>query len=749
MELYTFMLIILFGTAIADLVVGVANDAVNFLNSAVGSKAASRRVIMIIAGLGVLLGTTFSSGMMEIARKGIFNPELFVFHEVMIIFLAVMLTDILLLDLYNTFGLPTSTTVSIVFEILGGSVAIAAIKIAKSGEGLFTILNYINTAKVIAIIGGIGLSIVFAFVFGSLIQFITRLIFTFNYEKVFKRVGAIYCGIALSIITYFIIVKGAKGSSLLTDENSEWIMAHISHIMLFSFLAWTVIWQILISFTKINVLKVIVLMGTFALALSFAANDLVNFIGAPLAGLGAYQISLANRGSDPLSLTMEALRNPVHTNTLILLASGAVMVATLWLSRKARTVTKTEVSLGRQDEGVERFESSALSRGIVRMSIALYEVIRKITPQSIQAKISERIDPERFKPKRAKDEEPPAFDLLRAAVNLIVASALISFGTSLKLPLSTTFVTFMVAMSTSFSDKAWGRESAVYRVTGVLTVIGGWFFTAFMAFSTCFIFALFIYYVKLPAILILLGFGLYFLLRTARVHRKRENDFQRREIEMGTEITAVDSIARIMARIGNFISRVGESVDSCYDGLIHSKRKKLKQTLKQVDKLINDSEGIVSEIIKCLKTSPEYDSDNVPRYSRKIGAIQIINANLSSLAYKCFTHIDNNHKAPDHEQATELMEVNKLFGEMVRDSLRILEESKLDEIKYFNRSVITLKNSIRQFDKNQMKRIRSGKSKPRQSLLFVSTLSRIERIAEQVLNLVKLYSESVDGKTSK
>jgi len=749
MELYTFILVILFGTAIADLIVGVSNDAVNFLNSAVGSKAASRRVIMIIAGLGVLFGTTFSSGMMEIARKGIFNPELFVFHEVMIIFLAVMLTDILLLDLYNTFGLPTSTTVSIVFEILGGAVAIAVIKIARSGEGIFTILNYINTAKVIAIIGGIGLSIVFAFIFGSMIQFITRLIFTFNYEKTFKRYGSIYCGIALSIITYFILVKGAKGSSLLSDQDSKWIMYHMSQILLFSFIIWTVIWQILISFTKINVLKIIVLIGTFALALAFAANDLVNFIGAPLGALGAYRISLANPGSDALSLTMEALRNPVRANTLILLFAGAVMVVTLWLSRKARTVTKTEVSLGRQDEGIERFESSALSRGIVRMSIALFEIVRKITPQWIQDRIAERIDPEKFKPKRTADGEPPAFDLLRAAVNLMVASALVSFGTSLKLPLSTTFVTFMVAMSTSLSDKAWGRESAVYRVTGVLTVIGGWFFTAFMAFSACFTFTLFIYYVKLPAILILLGFGIYFLLRTARVHKRRETDFQRRESELEIEAVDVDSVTRIMQKIGKFVSSVGESVDDCYDGLIQSRRKKLRQTTKQVATLMNDSEGIISDIIKCLKTSSEYDSDTVPRYSRKIGAIQIINANLSSLANKCFIHIDNNHKAPDQTQASELMEVNKLFGEIIGASLKVFDDKNFAGIKNLSKSLTSLKDTIRQYDKNQMKRIKGGKTKSRQSLLFVSTLSRAERIAEQVVNLVNLYGESIGEKARK
>lgn len=748
MELYIFILIILFGTALADLIVGVSNDAVNFLNSAIGSKVARRRTIMIIAGLGVLFGTTFSSGMMEVARKGIFNPEYFVMHEVMIIFLAVMLTDILLLDLYNTFGLPTSTTVSIVFEIFGGAVAIGLIKIMKNGQGASSLLEYINTANVIKIISGIGLSVVFAFFFGALIQFITRLIFTFDYKKAFKRYGAIYCGLALTIISFFILIKGAKGSSLITQESQDWILSHMREFLLFSFIVWTIIWQIIISFTKINVLKIIVLIGTFALALAFAANDLVNFIGAPLGALGAFRIGNAT-GGNPLEITMEALRNPVRANTWILLLAGIVMVITLWKSKKSRSVTKTEVSLGRQDEGFERFESSALARGIVRMGISLFEIVQKITPQSVQKWIRERTDPDKYQPEPASDGELPSFDLLRAAVNLIVASALVSFGTSLKLPLSTTFVTFMVAMSTSLSDKAWGRESAVYRITGVLTVLGGWFFTAFMAFSTCFVFALFIYFVKLPAILILLGFGLFFLLRTARLHGKREKDFQRRENEPEIGMADQDSLTRIMLQIGKFVSDVGEVIDSCYNGLIEGKRKKLKQAYKQAEELNVGSEGIIRDIMKCLKTSPEYDSDTVPRYARKIGALQIINANLTSLTYKCFTHIDNNHKVPDQNQASELLEVNELIGEIIQDSRKVFEDKTFDGVKNFPKSINSLKDTIRQYDKNQMKRIKGGKSKSRQSLLFVSMLSRADRIAEQVVNLVNLYAESVGGKARK
>jgi len=519
--------------------------------------------------------------------------------------------------------------------------------------------------------------------------------------------------------------------------------------MIISFFAWTVIWQFIISFTKINVLKVIVLIGTFALALAFAANDLVNFIGAPLGALSSFKIGSAGGVSSP-HITMEALKNPVRANTWLLLFAGAVMVVTLWKSRKARTVTKTQIYLGRQEEGVERFESSVLARGIVRMGISLFEIYQKIIPQLIQKKISQRIDPERYEPQLAADGEVPAFDLLRAAVNLMVASALVSFGTSLKLPLSTTFVTFMVAMSTSFSDKAWGRESAVYRITGVLTVLGGWFFTAFMAFSTCFIFALFIYYVELPAILILLGFGVFLLIRSTRVHSKREKDFERRE-ERDQDIEAAngDSLAHIMLKISEFVSGVGATVDNCYSGLIQGKRKKLKQTCKQAEKLNVESEEIISDIIKCLKICPEYDSDAVPRYARKIGALQIINANLTSLTNKCFIHIDNNHKTPDQTQAPELMEVNKLLGEIIQDSLEVFEDKKFDGIKNFSKSLTFLKDTIRQYDKNQMKRIKAGKSKSRQSLLFVSMLSRVQRIAEQVVNLINLYAESIGGKVRK
>ncbi|MBN1348465.1 inorganic phosphate transporter [candidate division KSB1 bacterium] len=740
MEFYIFILVVLFFTALADLIVGVSNDAVNFLNSAVGSKAASRRTIMIVAALGVLVGTTFSSGMMEVARKGIFNPEYYVMHEVMIIFLAVMLTDILLLDLYNTFGLPTSTTVSIVFEILGGAVAIALVKVGFSME----LFQHINSVGVLKIISGIALSVIFAFIFGVSIQFITRTIFTFNYQRLFKRYGAIYCGIALTAISIFIVIKGAKGSSLVTPEIEKWIMSHIWQFILYSMLGWTVIWGLIIYFTKLNVLKIIVLIGTFALALAFAANDLVNFIGAPLGALSAYEIGTATPGTDPLSITMSALKNPVQAKTWILLLAGVVMVVTLWRSRKAQSVTKTEVGLGRQDEGVERFASSALSRGIVRIGISLFEVLKKITPKTIQQKISKRINPESFKLKPTDDGEVPAFDLLRAAVNLMVASALVSFGTSLKLPLSTTFVTFMVAMSTSLADKAWGRESAVYRVNGVITVIGGWFFTAFMAFSTCFLFAIFIYFGKLPAILVLIFFGFYFYFRTARLHRQREAEYARRDRKLSAQTGEVDALPRIMMDISEFISTTANVITQCCEGLTGGKRKELKEAKKRLKLVQIDSDAVVEDILFYLQTSRHEEKGAAPRYGRQIGAMQIIAANLSTLVTNSYDHIDNNHKAPDEEQAEELKHTTNLLIDLLQKASKALERRKFSNTNDIRKTLAELKETIRRLDKQQMKRIKKGKTKTRQSLLFVSSLGRLERIGEQVMSLVELYKESAE-----
>ncbi len=739
MEFYLFILIVLFATAVADLYVGVANDAVNFMNSAIGSKVGSRVAIMITASIGVFVGTTFSTGMMEVARKGIFNPELFTFHEVMIIFLAVMITDIILLDLYNTFALPTSTTVSLVFELVGGAVAMSWLKVQAAGGVFSDIFIYLNTGKIVTIVSSIGVSIILAFIFGVSIQFLTRLIFTFDYEKQFRRYGALYSAAGITAIVYFILVKGAKGSALISQEQSAWISDNMSLLLAGIFLGVTVIFQLFILLTRINVLKIVVFAGTFALALAFAANDLVNFIGSPMGALNAYQIASAE-GGDPNTMLMGGLREPVRANIWILLFAGTVMVATLWFSRKARAVTKTEVSLGRQEEGVERFSSSALARALVRMGVGFHDVYKRTAPLTLQRTISERLDASWSKLRPGDDGEMPAFDMLRAGVNLMVASALISVGTALKLPLSTTFVTFMVAMSTSLADKAWGRESAVYRVNGVIMVVGGWFFTAMLAFTACFTFTTAIYYGELPAILGLVFIGFFFYYRTNIIYTKREKDFERKEKKyLGIEAKDFELNSKELAE---FLVMVSGVIEDAYEGLIKGNRRVLRNAAFLAKNATEDSEKLISSILDVMRNATDEEKGITPRYGRKIASFQIITANLTSLTNGAFTYVDNNHTPLDDEQELELREVRTLVDGILRNASRMLAQGPLDEIAQVEEALLHLKRTIREFDRRQMKRIRLGKSKTRQSLVFIGTLNKAERIADQALVLLGLYRES-------
>ncbi len=490
---YLILIIILFALAVSDLIVGVSNDAVNFLNSAIGSGTTPRWLVFLVAGLGILVGSTFSSGMMEVARKGIFHPDMFVFSEIMIICIAVMITDVVLLDLFNTFGLPTSTTVSIVFELLGSAVAVSLIKISRQGGSFFDLSKYINSEKALAIIAGILISVIIAFIFGTIIQYISRLIFSFQFEKQLRYYGSVFGGSAISIITYFILIKGIEGSSFaeinLSSGQSveEWIRDNSISIMLYSLIGWSVVLQVFYWFFKIDILKIIVLVGTFALAMAFAGNDMVNFIGVPMAGYKAWQVWQSAGSSDPGSFTMEALSGQVNTSWHFLFLSGIIMFLTLYISKKARAVIDTSVNLGRQSEGAERFGSSMIARVIVRNSVQINKKIQRILPVPVKDFIQRK-----FTTIQAEPDEHlniPAFDKIRASVTLVVSSALIAFGTSLKLPLSTTYVTFLVAMGASLADRAWDRESAVYRISGVLTVIAGWFLTALVAFSVTALFA--------------------------------------------------------------------------------------------------------------------------------------------------------------------------------------------------------------------------------------------------------------------
>ena len=506
-SIYLGIVIFLFLLAIFDLTVGVSNDAVNFLNSAIGAKAASFKTIILIAAVGIFCGATMSNGMMEIARHGIFRPEAFHFNELMCIFLAVMVTDVVLLDIFNTLGMPTSTTVSMVFELLGGTFALAMLKIAAGPESL-TFAELLNTEKALTVILGIFLSVAIAFFFGTLVQYLSRIIFTFNYTTKLKWTIGLFGGIAVTAIIYFMLIKGIKDASFMTDAHKLWVKDNTLTIVGGCFVFFTVLMQIL-HWCKVNVFKVIVLLGTFALAMAFAGNDLVNFVGVPLAGFSSYTDFMANGNGVANDYLMGALNEPAKTPFIFLFLSGVIMVISLITSKKAQNVIKTSVDLSRQDDGNEMFGSSAIARSLVRSMTTLGNNISKIIPEKVKVWLDSRFN---------KDEailaNGAAFDLVRASVNLVLAGLLIALGTSLKLPLSTTYVAFMVAMGSSLADRAWGRESAVFRVTGVLSVIGGWFITAGAAFIICFFVTMIMYFGGMTAMVIMIGVAAFILIRS-------------------------------------------------------------------------------------------------------------------------------------------------------------------------------------------------------------------------------------------
>ena len=472
--LFLCIVIFLFLLAVFDLSVGVSNDAVNFLNSAIGSGAATYKRVLIVASIGVFIGAAMSNGMMDIARHGIFRPEHFSFYDLICIFMAVMVTDIILLDVFNSLGMPTSTTVSMVFELLGATFVVALIKMS-GGLGL-GFNDLLNTEKALSVILGIFLSVAIAFFFGTVVQFISRTIFSFNYRSNLKWKIGIFGGICATAIVYFLLIKGAKDLTFMTPDIKAWINAHTAIIILGCFGFFTLLMQLL-HVCGVNVLKVVVLMGTFSLAMAFAGNDLVNFIGVPLSGLASYQDYVANGGGDSTGFLMNSLNAPANTPIYFLIGAGVVMVVSLATSKKARNVTKTEIGLGSQQGGDEMFGSSRISRRLVRWTLSFLTWVRSVTPAGVRRWFSRR-----FNVDESQMESGASFDLVRGSVNLVLAGALIALGTSLKLPLSTTFVTFMVAMGTSLADRAWSRESAVFRITGVMSVIGGWFVTAGAAF---------------------------------------------------------------------------------------------------------------------------------------------------------------------------------------------------------------------------------------------------------------------------
>lgn len=739
-EIFVAAVGILILCAVFDLMVGVSNDAANFLNSSLGSKVAPRHVIMIIASLGILAGVTFSSGMMEVARKGIFHPQFFTMPELIGIFLAVMLTDILLLDMFNTFGLPTSTTVSIVFELLGAAVAMSVIKVVAAGKGLADVAEYINTAKAMLIILGILMSVIVAFLLGAVVQFISRLILTFEYTKTIRRYGALWGGVALASIVFFILIKGAKGASFLTPEQYSWIKSNAVTILIWTFAASAVMLQLLITVFRVNIFKPIILTGTFALAMAFAANDLVNFIGVPLAGLHAYKAAAAT--ADPMNVTMGVLSKKVATETYLLLIAGGIMVLTLWFSRKARTVSATEIGLGSQHEGIESFESTKLSRVLVRMVDSFFSGVSRIFPVKVSNFVNNRINPEKYVP--ADREEQQSFDLVRASVNLMVASAVISFATSLKLPLSTTYVTFMVAMGTSFSDRAWGRETAVYRVTGVITVISGWFMTAIIASSVAFVFANVIYWTDGIGVVFLLAFCIYVIMKTHRAHSRRSKEAEEARIFNLKKIKeASTSRVYTFEHMAYLLKEIRESLDVTFDALFAedvATLREQKKKIKQVQQWVNI---ITANIFKVLRLQQQKEQKATSyKYAQTIRRLQKLSDGHRDIVLRSYVHVSNHHKGLLPVQVRELKRVKECMLNILSEVEATFEQRQKFTPDVITQQILEIRSYADLFHGRQIERIQDESSKTRLSILFYAIVGNCIMLGKQNLKLLEIFEES-------
>lgn len=737
---YILMLIALAILAMVDLVVGVSNDAVNFLNSAIGSKAIAIRNIMIIASIGVFFGAITSSGMMEVARKGIFNPGMFMFQDIMFIFMAVMITDILLLDVFNTLGMPTSTTVSIVFELLGAAVAISLIKISQNdAESISAIWNYINYEKASLIIFGILLSVVVAFSVGAIVQFVSRLIYSFNFEKRPSYINALFGGFAITAITYFIIIKGMKGTpyykdvKFLIEDNTLSIIAG-------SFLLWTIISQVFIKVFNLNVLKLIIGIGTFSLAMAFSGNDLVNFIGVPIAAWNSYE-AWSVSGVEANAFSMEILAKKVPSNVWLLLIAGGIMVVTLWTSSKARNVIKTGIDLSRQGEGHEKFQPNPLSRLVVRASMGINTGITYIFPAKTIAFVNSKFQKPVIELTKDKTYELPAFDMVRASVNLIVAGILISIATSLKLPLSTTYVTFMVAMGTSLADRAWGRESAVYRVAGVINVVGGWFLTAITAFLAAALVAYLISWdmVMIPVLLVLVAF---LIGRNTIIHRKKLKEIKEQEyIERADLITINGVIEESADHISNVSNRVNKLYTNVVNDLSNHDLNKLRKTDKHVGKLNDEIDSLKDGVFYFIKSLDDTSVQASRFYILVLGYLQDVAQSISYISRASFKHVNNNHKNLKKGQLNDLKEIDNQLTELLGKVSSIFELRAFDDLEDILIEKQALLKDVSNSIEKQVTRIRQEESSPKNTTLYFSILLETQDLITALMSLLQTYEE--------
>ncbi|MCF6366942.1 MAG: inorganic phosphate transporter [Bacteroidales bacterium] len=732
--------------AVIDIVVGVSNDAINFLNSALGSKAFNYKTIMIIASLGIFIGAVFSSGMMEVARKGIFHPQMFSFYDIMVIFVAVLIGDILLLNIFNSLGMPTSTTVSIVFNLLGAAIAVGFIKVLGENRPFSDLALFINSSTALWIIFGILLSVVVAFTLGAISQYISRIVFTFQYNTKTRPFSmAIFGGITIAAITYFIVLKGLKGTDFY-GEIKVFLKEYTLIIIAGSFLFWSIVSYISIKFLKVNILKFIILLGTFSLALAFAGNDLVNFIGVPIAGFNSWEFWKEAGSIDPHLYYMEALGKKVPTPAFFLFTAGAIMIITLWTSKKAKNVAKTTLDLSAQGDKDEKFSSNTFSRAIVKGSIHFNNAVQAIIPNKTRDWIDTRFQmPEKSK-KDMKDV--PEFDLIRASVNLLIAAILISIGTSFKLPLSTTYITFMVAMGASLSDRAWGRESAVYRIAGVVSVIGGWFLTALSALLIAASFAALIHYTGFVTALIL-EVGVIFLLfrnRSKKVLSEEDIETEEEEKEAAeeNEITEAELIEKADKQIKRVLKRSGKYLKKAFANVSDNKSKFAKPLIKEVDNL--------REYTKKRKTRTNKVLLNLVSDAEEAGIfyVQMIEAQREIAMSVFFTvqpiaeHFINSHRPLLLEQKDELENIYNsmdIFSSNIMKAMDKKDFKQRDSLNAEMENIIKLINNSR---RKQVKRVKADVVNVRNSLLYFNILEELKNISMHIMSLFKAYRDFLD-----
>ncbi len=752
-NIYFLILVALGILAIADLVVGVSNDAVNFLNSAIGSKAISFKTIMIVASVGIACGAIFSSGLMEVARKGIFNPGEFYFDEIMFIFMAVMITDILLLDFFNTIGMPTSTTVSIVFNLLGAAVAMAILKIANVNGSFSDIVHYINTDKAIEIIIGILSSVVIAFSIGAFVQWVSRVLLSYQFQRKANWVGAVFAGIALSAISYFILLKGIKGTPF-ADQTygfiggvtiKDYLETEVYKVGFINFAFWAILSFVLIQFAKVNIYKVIIGVGTFALALAFAGNDLVNFIGVPIAAWQSY-IAWSGSGVDASEFSMGILANTVETPTLLLFLSGMIMVATLWMSKKARYVADTEINLSREGEAKEKFQPNFLSRGLVRFSINLSTWASSIVPNSLQNKINKRFEKPTVNLSKEKVLQLPAFDMIRASVNLMVAGILISIATSYKLPLSTTYVTFMVAMGTSLADRAWGAESAVYRVAGVLNVIAGWFSTAIIAFIASGVVLSLINFGKGAAIAMLLFAAVLLLVRNYISYNKKSKEIKVEDRLRRAESSSIQGVIEETAtNIANVVKRSNKIYSNSINGLAKQALDSLKKNKKQGNKLALEIEDLREHTFYFIKNLEEAHIGASNFYINIMGYLTDMSQSLEYIGKVSYNHVQNNHKKLKYNQIKELKEIDHKLEEIFNSTQKAFEEKSFEQIGAILDSKQELYDLVSQKIDIQVSRTRTEESSPKNTTLYFSLLLETRDLITAMMNLLEQYYREHDS----